>query len=237
MSAYRSAKKIARKTLNAMDSVYLSAIRYIDGVFGERLRYRYYSRRLRHLGPGARIDTGVFIYGCRYVSIGDGTHIDKGCIIIGAPKDIDLSSRAVRYRRLAVDAIQAGEVRIGKNCHIAQNCMIFGYGGVLIGDYCAMSTGAKIYSLTSLEYNPDDPSQVVSILPFDGVSPTLVGKVAMEDNSWIGIDVVVFPGVRIGPDSFVRSRSMVMSSFGGNSYIAGDPAVRVRERFARKEGR
>ena len=237
MRVPRALKRSARRAIDAVGSVYRSAIRYCDGDLGILLRRRYYRKRLAHLGRNAIIDTGVFLTGCEHISIGEGTHLDKNCIIVGAPEDLDLSSRSVKRREVDYPAVRPGEVRIGKDCHISQNCMIYGYGGVFIGDNCVMSAGAKVYSLTSMAYDPHDPGAVVSIVPYEGRSPTLVGKVALERNVWIGIDVVVSPGVVIGPDSFVRSRSMVMSSFGGNSYIAGDPAVRVRERFARKEGR
>jgi acetyltransferase-like isoleucine patch superfamily enzyme len=38
-------------------------------------------------------------------------------------------------------------------------------------------------------------------------------------------------GERIGRDSFVVSNSLVINPFPENSYIAGQPAKRIRERF------
>ncbi len=218
-----------------LEGLYLELIRNIDGETGDRLRFRYYRKRGLKIGRGARIDTGVFLYGPQYIKIGSNSHIDKNCIIIGSPSDINLSARIVKERMLEEQDLVEGEVRIGRNCHISQNCMIYGYGGVKLGDSCVMSAGAKVYSLTSMANDPGDPARIVSIVPYDGISPTLKGKVVMEDNVWIGLDVIVSPGVRIGRDSFVRSRSMVMSSFPSNSYIAGDPAVSIRKRFAPKD--
>jgi acetyltransferase-like isoleucine patch superfamily enzyme len=109
--------------------------------------------------------------------------------------------------------------------------MIFAYGGVCIGDNCTMSTGSKIYSLTSLPHNPFNRKEVVSIMPYSGVSPTLIGPVVLKNNVWLGINVCIFPGVTLGENSFVRTNSIVQDSFDQNSYIAGDPAEYVKPRF------
>jgi acetyltransferase-like isoleucine patch superfamily enzyme len=187
------------------------------------------------MGIGVKIDTGVFLYGMKYISIGDHTHIDKNCILVGSPDDIDVSNRVVKRRDVNFDAISPGEISIGRQCHISQNCMLYGYGGIHIGDKCVMSAGAKVYSLTSMANDPSDPSRVISIVPYEGVSPTLIGKVVLGGNTWIGLDSVISPGITIGKNSFVRSNSMVLNSFGENSYIAGDPATLLRRRFREKE--
>jgi acetyltransferase-like isoleucine patch superfamily enzyme len=210
-------------------------IRNIDGAEGERLRYKYYRTRVRGMGKNVRIDTGVFLYGAEYISIGDNTHIDKNCIIVGSSPNLDLSRRLLKKKLLTSDKVTEGEVRIGKDCHVSQNCMIYGYGGVFIGDNCVMSAGSKVYSLTSMPTNPFDETQVLSIVPYDGPSPTLVGKVVLNKNVWIGLDSLISPGVEIGRNSFVRSKSIVLKSFAENSYIGGDPAVRIRNRFSGKD--
>ncbi len=220
-----------RKLSLLWDMNLLNRIRYVDSEKSSKLRNKYYSKHLKFLGNNVCIDTGVFIYGMEWVSIDDNTHIDKNCIIVGSPPNLDLSSRIVKERVLDEPGFNKGEVIIGKDCHISQNTMIYGYGGVSIGNNCVMSAGSKIYSLTSMPVNPNDESQIISIVPYSGISPTLIGKVVLEDNVWIGLDSVVSPGIRIGKNSFVRSNSFVLASFGENSHIAGDPAVYIKPRF------
>jgi len=223
------------KRLIPINHCKLDKMRYVDGSYGELKRYNYYKKRLLHLGENVKIDTGVFIYGMEYISINDNTHIDKNCIIIGAPPDLDLSKRVLKIRHHHDGRVVKGQVIIGKECHISQNAMIYGYGGVFIGNNCVMSAGAKIYSLTSMPNDPNDLARVISIVPYSGISPTLMGEVVLEDNVWLGIDVVVSPGITIGKNSFVRSNSFVMKSFAENSYIAGDPAEYQKPRFFTKE--
>jgi maltose O-acetyltransferase len=82
-----------------------------------------------------------------------------------------------------------------------------------------------------MPHNHFDTTEIISIVPYNGISPTLIGKVIFEDNVWIGIDVIVSPGVTIKKNSFVRSNSLITKSFEENSYIAGDPAAFKRKRF------
>lgn len=218
--------------LNFPMEIYVSWIRNLDGHLGRSLRYKYYKGRLKYLGEGVFIDTGVFIYGEEFISIGDHSHIDKSCILVASSDKLDLSNRALKELYTEQMPVRRGELFIGKSSHIVQNCMIFAYGGVFIGDYCTMSTGSKIYSLTSLPNDPFNKEQHISIMPYSGISPTLIGPVVLNENVWLGINVCVFPGVTIGKDSFVRTNSIVQDSFKQNSYIAGDPAKFIKPRFA-----
>lgn len=218
--------------MGLFSNLYLSLIRYIDGRAGEILRYNFYKRRLKYLGKKVIINTGVFIYGPEYISIGDNTHIDKSCILVGCCSDFDFSKRALKevYNR-DINVVK-GELLIGSDCHISQYCMIYSYGGIKLGNNCVMSTGSKLYSLSSLPYNPVDRKIRSSIVPYSGVSPSIIGNIEFEDNVWIGINVCVFPGVKIKRDSFVRTNSVVQDSFADNSYIAGDPAIYIKHRYA-----
>lgn len=222
---------LVRLPLSVLGELYRTCIRNLDGALGQRLRYLYYKKRLRHLGRNVIIDTGVFFSGWEYISIGDDTHIDKNCIIVGCHPDLDLSYRYLKQRGNDDYLGMRGFVSIGSDCHISQNTMIYGYGGVHIGNNSVLSAGAKVYSLTSMAYNPYDRSEIVSIVPYSGKSPTLEGPVVLGDNVWIGIDTVVSPGITIKKNSFVQSFSMVNSSFDENTYAGGMPATRLRDRY------
>ena len=66
------------------DDIYISCIRNLSGGVGIKLRYYYYKRRLKYLGRNVIIYTGVFISQPENISIGDGTHIDKNCILVAS---------------------------------------------------------------------------------------------------------------------------------------------------------
>ncbi len=220
-----------KSIISIPNEIYRSWIRNLDGGLGQKLRYRYYKKRLRYLGKGVKLETGIFISGAKYISIGDNTEIDKNCILVGASSNLDLSNRYLKIRKNVNYKGERGLITIGSDCHISQNSMIYGYGGVHIGNNCVLSAGAKIYSLTSMAYNPYDRSEIVSIVPYSGKSPTLEGPVVLDNNVWAGIDTVISPGVTIGKNSFIKSFSLVNSSFEENSYAGGTPAVKLRKRY------
>lgn len=205
-------------------------IRNISGGLGRLIRFYYYKRRLCLLGSGAHIDTGVYLIGCRNIAIGANTHIDKGCYLASGVGS-DLTKRHLLTKQIDFCEVGRNFIKIGESCHIVHGCKIYGYGGVQIGNFVTLSDGAKLYSLSNLPRSPVKPNNPISILPYDGVSPSVVGPIKLEDNCWLGIDVIVMPGVQIAKNSFVASNSIVMASFPENSHIKGNPAVRIKDRY------
>ena len=54
-------------------------------------------------------------------------------------------------------------------------------------------------------------------------SPIIIGE-----NTWIGANSIILPGVSIGTDSIIGAGSVVTKSFKNNSLIAGNPAKFIR---------
>ena len=217
--------------INFFSDIYITFIRYLNGESGNKLRYKYYKKRLKYLGKDVIIDTGVFIEGAEYISIGDGTHIDKNCILVGCSPDLDLTHRIlVELKNKDFNQIK-GSIAIEKNCHLSQYVMVYGYGGVLIQNNCGLSANSKVYSLSSLPINPRNRRESVSILPFSGKSPTLLGAVVLKENSWLGVNCLVQPGVTIGKDSFIESNSIITASVDDNVYAGGYPLKIHNKRF------
>ncbi len=199
---------------------------FMPGGFGFKLRYRYYKTRFKKCGKNVLIDIGVAIDGVELISVGDNVHIDKYCVIGTGTR---LIGKVTRKPNPAYSRGE-GELVIGSNIHIVQFCVIMAYGGVEIGDNCTLSSGAKIYSLTNLAYDPDDRSRVISIMPYEQ-APFLLSPVVLGQNVWVGLNSVLMPGVCIDENSFVVSNSLVLGCFPENSYLRGTPAQRVRARF------
>lgn len=213
----------------SVHALLFSIIRNIDGPLGERVRYNYFKRKFRSIGIDVKIDTGVFIYGAENISVGNNVHIDKGVIIVaGGP---DLSHRVLPEEKLDNAPVSPREVTIGNDVHISRYCGIHAYGGVAIGDRCVLSDNCKLYSLSNLPWDPANRKEVVSIMPYSGRSPMKCGVIELQENVWLGLNCIIMPGVRIGRNSFARSNSVITESFPENSYLRGDRAVRVGDRY------
>ena len=90
----------------------------------------------------------------------------------------------------------SGEITLGDDVHIAQFCIIMGYGGISIGDKCVASAGCKIYSLTNTSRDMSEPERVISIQPYDQ-APFLLGPVVLHENVWLGLHTIIMPSVSI----------------------------------------
>lgn len=212
---------------------YLALITQLPGPLGYKLRYRYYRRRLRHLGKDVRIDVNVFIERPEYVSIGDRCAIDRGTMILSGP---DTSVRPRTVVRNPAYRGTAGEVEIGPGVHIASHCIISGRGGVSIGARCGLASKATIHSFSHhYRSNADRANDRISVTPLvDAVDQWLVeGPVVLGDNVGVALNAAILPGVSVARNSFVHINSVLSpgSRFPENSLIGGHPARRLGPRF------
>jgi acetyltransferase-like isoleucine patch superfamily enzyme len=199
---------------------------YMPGGLGFRIRYLYYKSRFKRMGSNVKIDIGVHIDGAELISIGNNVHIDKYCIIATGSK---LVGKITKKNNSNFNGTQ-GEIIIGSDIHIAQFCILMGYGGIFIDNNCVMSATAKIYSLTNTPNDSLVPENVISIQPYSQ-APFLLSPVTLGENVWLGLNVIVMPSVSIGRDSFCISNSLVLKSFTENSYISGQPDLLIKKRF------
>lgn len=199
---------------------------YMPGNAGYKIRNYYYKKSLKSIGKNVKIDVGVLIEGESLISIGDNVHIDKYCVI---STGCDVKGRIFSTSK-EKHVVKKGEIIIGNNVHIVHNCILMGYGGIQLEDNVVISAGSKIYSLTNTPSNPEFPSEVISIVPYDQ-APFLLGAVTLAENVWLGLNVIIMPGVYIGKNSFVVSNSLVLKSTEENSYMVGQPAIYKKKRF------
>ena len=94
-------------------------------------------------------------------------------------------------------------------------CYIQGLGRVVIGDYTRIAQNVGIIGANHVPEDPDrhDKSQQVTI----------------GDYCWIGMNVVILPGVQLGDFTVVGAGSIVTRSFpDGYCVVAGNPARLIR---------
>ncbi len=106
-------------------------------------------------------------------------------------------------------------VSIGSNCNLAQGVFITGGGGVTIGNWVGFGPDTKIWSVNHRYEDPDRPwlQQGWERKP-----------VEIEDDVWLGANVFVMPGVRIGRGSIVSAGAVVTKSIPEYALVAGNPA-------------
>lgn len=210
-----------------VDNLLRSAIRNISGAPGRKIRYWYYSRRLGGCGKNVIIDEGVIIQGARDIYLGDDVWIDRYCILMAGkvPLEPDAKVHQNPHYQYA-----EGELHIGNNVHITPYSLIQAHGGVQIGNNCGTGSGAKIYSLTNLPTDSNNPERRVCY-SWGGELAQLSAPIVIGNNVGIGLGAVVLPAVTIEDDCFVAPYSIVMSPIKANSFVSGNPARKIKDRF------
>lgn len=206
-------------------------IRYLPGPAGNLLRYNFYKKKLKYLGKNVTISEGVYILNPENVSIGENTWIDKNVILAsGKPHK---GERKFFWKNNKNYKGEIGELQIGRGCHIAPNAVIQAHGGVKIGNYTGIASGGKIYSMSHHYRNLEIEDEV--LYKFSPRAPQneqylIIGPIVIQDNTALGLNSVILPGVTIGKNSWVGVNSSVISDIPPNSIAMGNPAKIIKKR-------
>ena len=109
-------------------------------------------------------------------------------------------------------------IEVGKNFFANYNCTILDVGKVRIGDYCQLAPNVAIYTAG----HPLHPAARNSLYEY-GIDVTI------GNNVWIGGNVVILPGVRIGDNTVIGAGSVVTKDIPAWSVAAGNPCRVIRK--------
>ena len=115
-----------------------------------------------------------------------------------------------------------GSITFGKNNHF-NGAKLYGQGGITIGD-----NFHSAQNLTILTQNHNWNGQA---LPYD---KTIIKKpVIIKDNVWIGLNVIVLPGVTIGEGAIIQAGSVVSRNVPDLAIAGGNPIQVIKYRDAK----
>ena len=115
-----------------------------------------------------------------------------------------------------------GRIAIGAGSILNLNVMVAAVSSVTIGEHCLLANGCLV---TDGDHRTDDPDVPV---PWQGF--TTKGPVSIGDNVWLGANVVVTSGVRIGRRAVIGANSVVVDDIPEHAVAAGAPARVLRTR-------
>lgn len=111
----------------------------------------------------------------------------------------------------------SGDVVIGRNSVINSGCVIYTGNGVRIGAHVAIAANCTL-AATNHEYR--DPDRLIAE---QGFMPSR-GGIVIEDDVWIGANVVLLDGAVVRRGSVVAAGSVVRGELPAYSIAAGAPA-------------
>lgn len=115
----------------------------------------------------------------------------------------------------------ADRVAIGDWVYIGPNVRIYGWGGLDIADHVVI--GPDVTIMTSMHN-----FRQARFVPYDEVE--LLKRVRIGAACWLGLGVIVLPGVELGRGCIVGAGSVVTKSFADGIIVAGNPAKPIGAR-------
>lgn len=177
---------------------------------------------------GVTAGPGLVLYGLPIVTRAPGSRITLGArvALCSAPRYNPVGvNHPVILRTLA----HGSEVVIGDDSGLS-GAAICAARSVRIGAQCLL--GANV-TVTDCDFHPvaAPGRRFVSDVRAAACAPVVI-----EDNVWLGMNVIVLKGARIGAHSVIAAGSVVSGAIPPNCIAAGVPARVVRELTAEERG-
>jgi acetyltransferase-like isoleucine patch superfamily enzyme len=154
-----------------------------------------------HVGRKVQIDPRAFIARGGHVTLGEGTVIRAGAMLLPS----------------------SGFIAIGNKTSVNQYTVINGQGGVIIGNSVMI---AAFVAMFAANHDFADPT-----IPMAEQGTSTKGGIKIEDDVWIGTHAVILDGVSIGRGSVIGAGAVVTQDVPPYSVMMGVPAKRVRSRL------
>lgn len=119
-----------------------------------------------------------------------------------------------------------GSITIGEFCTVNPFCVLYGHGGLHIGNYVRIATHTVVIPANHVFDDPDLPITKQG-LRAEGVR--------IEDDVWIGAGVRILDGVTIGKGAVIGAGAVVHRSVPAMTIVGGVPAKKIGERKGRSE--
>lgn len=115
---------------------------------------------------------------------------------------------------------------IGKNCKLGDNVHFVANKKVTIGDNCLMASKIFISDTSHGSYADNTINSSPDVPPDD--RPLYTKPVSIGNNVWIGENVCILLGVKIGDGCIIGANSVVTRDVPSNCIAAGSPAKIIK---------
>lgn len=164
------------------------------------------------------------------VQIGPYCRIGK-CKISAKPDQLDPRRKTIiiKSRCMIGDGVvlasQGGYIEVGDHTTIHDYSIVYGFGGVVVGDDTRIAAACVI---VSHEHIFSDPSKKIREV-------SCVGKnIKIGKDCWIGAGARILGGVQIGDRAIVGAGAVVTQDVTKEVVVAGVPAKPISSRFGGK---
>lgn len=184
----------------------------------------YYRHKFKHCGKNVVIEKGVVIIHPENISIGNNVHLRRGCMLYAQDASSSNNYQKRPYIKIGdgthikenvILNTYGGSIILGCNVNIGQNSVIYGNGGVKIGNNSGIGPLSLVVASNHIFKNSD--------IPF-----TLQGEskhgIFIDDNVWCAGNVVICDGVKIEKGAVIGAGAVIRKHVRKNAVVLGNPA-------------
>lgn len=191
----------------------------LPGILGWGLRSRLYSLFFKGFHKRAFIGRYVTLRCPGQIHLSEGVIVDDFVQLIATSRHPEAISIGEGSFLRSFAMINAGEpegfVHIGRSSGIGQGTLLYGNGGLAIGNKVMVAGQCAIIASTHNYENPD--------IPMIDQGYTAIG-ITICDNVWIGAGAKILDGVTIGEGAIVGANAVVNRSVAPWDRVGGIPA-------------
>jgi acetyltransferase-like isoleucine patch superfamily enzyme len=196
------------------------------GALGLWLRSRFYRKLFGKMGRGIVIGERIIIHYPKKISLGHRVAMAYDCYLDArgdVNQGIDIGDDVIIGRNTSI-VCKEGNISIGKNVGIGANSTLSAVSGnsIRVGDNVLIAPYVYIGGISYHFERTDIP------IKMQGVDPK--GGIRIDDNCWLGANVTIVDGVKIGHDAIVAAGAVVTQDVPPFAIMAGVPAKILRMR-------
>lgn len=138
--------------------------------------------------------------------------------------------------KLVYKLIKEGNLTVGVNSYGALNIDTSGNSneGLIIGSYCSISNQSTFLLSGEHRFNSFSSYPFEEMIFKEKVKEKTKGKIILDDDVWIGDQVLVLSGVRIGKGAIVAAGCVVTKDVPPYAIVGGIPNKIIKYRFSKQ---
>ena len=181
------------------------------------------SAKLAYRGEGAEIEPSSTFHFADNIRIGARARVSRNAILRANTQHkpgIEIGDETLVLESVLINCNE-GHVKVGSHAWLGPFCLIYGNGGVDIGNNVLIATHSSINTVSHHAGRTDVAINDQGIY---------TDPVVIEDDVWLGLNVTVLQGVRIGKGSIIGAGAVVNKDIPPYSIAVGTPAKVIRQR-------
>lgn len=175
-------------------------------------------------GAGSHISPHAEIRGfAANIRIGKNVLIEAHAMLEcpDAESSIEIGDNSIIKSHALLLADRGGSIRLGRHCSVNPFTVLYGHGGLTIGDDVRIATHCVVVPANHVFANPDAPIRSQG-LTREGIS--------IGDDVWLGAGARVLDGCTIGRGSVIAAGAVLTRSVPADSIVAGVPGRVIASR-------